>query len=460
MLFLCFFTFLLLLKDVWTPTLLELMRSFATLSRNDFGEVNREAIRLLMAMQNEVSGTRFQSLTKKGNGGKFEWPKLRIILTSPLLKLYYKTYLSQAHNLENLLFVESVETYRQKCADLPNHSSKGLAVAKPIVELYVVEGARHQINIRAAAREQTLKNVAKNLTISSFDVAYEEVMSMMDRDATLNFKHSALGQDMIRRLSHCRIESDLSRVLQPSAKVSLQVLAVDMDAPEEEASNVRESISSSSDGLKPKRRLGSFTLRKQRSAQSDLAPSDGPMLSPGSERLKKESFVGALISPRRRTSSGTAIRRGSVLAASSLVVPSSVTPPTSPQSILASGSPIDASENRPLSPKSPKNTLPPIKLVETRPATPPVEAKSLEDALARSPRPSPRLVIDMAEESALSPRDMLRGDPEPSPKDAKDAPTPKTPRSGRGGGPKRISPRSKESKLRHAGTSTKQKIPM
>lgn len=85
---------------------------------------------------------RIKTLAKRA--ARFEWPKLRELLTSPLLRLYYVSYLSQAHNLENLRFIEDVQQFREKAAGLQDHSSKIRALANPIVEKYIVTDAPSQ----------------------------------------------------------------------------------------------------------------------------------------------------------------------------------------------------------------------------------------------------------------------------------------------------------------------------
>jgi hypothetical protein len=88
---------------------------------------------------------RLQSIAKKGVGAMFEWPKLRVLMTSPLLRMYYVSYLSQAHNLENLLFLEDVQKYREKAAVLQVNSPKIRALAQPIIDQYVVTDAASQV---------------------------------------------------------------------------------------------------------------------------------------------------------------------------------------------------------------------------------------------------------------------------------------------------------------------------
>ncbi len=446
-------------RDVLTPCLTELVRSFRVMSREETAETNKEVVRRLLAMQNEVEGTRFQALTKKGPGGRFDWPKLRSIMASPVLRMYYINYLQQAHNLENLLFLEEVKVFREKAAALAANSSKLLALATPIVEKYVVSNAPNQVNIVGSVREQTVAALKSNATVALFDEAQDHVYKMMDRDASIHFKQSPIGLDMVRRFSHCAMLQEPGKVLKPHPDVTLVIEPLVAAAPEDSPTSSADSIalpSSTASGGSSKRRLGSFTMRSKKS-ENDLKAegrSSARTSRSDSGGIQASPKLAALLSPGRRRISLSSPKTPDV---------ESPSPLSSSTGSVAAAAPVSSSP-KPL-------VMAPL--------------GSLEDALARSPRreapsppPSPPAISSpqsarrdrvkaVEDEAPLSPREWLRGSdsdgmshsPAPSP-----SPSPAAAKSG--SSPKRkpgekMSPRSKLVSLRAAGTSpkNKQKIP-
>ena len=464
-------------KDLLTPCLTELMRSLRVSSREELSHMTKEVVRRLLAMQNEVEGTRSQVLAKRGPGGRFDWPKLRSMIASPVQRLYYFGYLQQAHNLENLLFVEDVKQFRERAVALEPNSSKLLALARPIVDKYVVTNAPSQVNIVGSVREQVIADLKSNATVALFDEAFEHVFKMMDRDSSIHFKLSAVGQEMVRRLSHCRLPDEPSRILHPVPDVELTVEPL-LDAGAEAAppptigGGEVLSSSGSTTGSGSKRRLGSFSLMSKKSdtdLRSDSKTDGGGGSSGSGSPIRNEKKRGSrtsrdaprspkfpsLLSPRRTSQSSVA-----------------------PKAAAAASSPKEGESPR-LTPLSPK----------------PVLGESLEDALARSPRrdgspvsASPQSLRRdrdreraklVEEEMPVSPREWLRSSNDAEVSTSSSSPTPPPAQgsaaasgggrgSGGGGGssagakPKRkpgekMSPRSKLVSLRAAGTSNKNK---
>ncbi len=133
-----------------------------------------------------------KSLAKQP-GGRFEWPKLRELLNSPLLRQYYVNYLSQAHNLENLHFLDDVQQFREKAISLEDHSSKICALALPIMDKYIVNDAPSQVGERKKSR---------NIVVVVF-VAYEEKKKKKRSILSARFASKRFNSFSKRSLSTC-----------------------------------------------------------------------------------------------------------------------------------------------------------------------------------------------------------------------------------------------------------------
>jgi hypothetical protein len=248
--------------------------------------------------------------------------------------------------------------------------------------------------------------------VQLFDEAFDHIVSMLDRDASVNFKRSAIGVDMIRRLSHSKMQQNYRSLLKPNADVTLKV-----DPIEFETMPVQEPEDDSTYREGRRKRLGTFTLRSKTARQSGSGES-------GEEKKKKEVTLSTLISPRRnRSSSGRAVGR-------------SVSSGNSSHTLVSRRESFNTSGSR--SGSIPPPVVAPLVSPSSdnsseRPVT--RDAPSLSIALNRSPRPMEQPV----EESPISPRDMLRSDPH-------EEESPSLSRRNNG-----MSPRSKLTSLRTAG---------
>jgi hypothetical protein len=377
---------------------------------------------------------RVKCLAKRGPGSRFEWPKLRELMTSPLLRLYYISYLSLAHNLENLHFVDEVQQFREKAASLDDHSGKICALARPIIDKYVMSDAPSQVwilsscffvfvlfkwlkkvNIDGSLRQQTILEYQRNVTVRLFDECEECVLKMMDRDVTIHFKHSAIGQELVRRLSPCRWPQEAEKVLKPVPDVVLVVEPVVVSTEDDLA--VDPSSSSSSNGASVsggKRRVGSFSLRSKKSESELKVPSRS------SSHISSPPSIAELLSPRRSQSGSPRVPH--------IQLTKSGSEGNLDEQIT--GRTLEDALSR--SPRKESN-----RIDSSRPETP-TDSPSLSSSASRGMRLLPLTPPSQTDEEVMiSPREMLR--------EAEDSPVLE----------KKVSPRTK---LRRIGLSTKNKV--
>lgn len=382
-------------KDVLAPCLMVVLSSLvrANSEGGDQNNICKQAVVQLQRVAQEIEYLRLQSLTKRGEGGRHEWPKLVSLLASPVQRLYYLTYLQQAHNAENLHFYEAVNEFRAMASAASADMKLVKARAVHLVDEYVKDGAPSQINIIGPLREKTVHSVDGSISPNMFDEAQDHVFRMMERDAQIHFKSSSLGAEMIRRLSHCKLQSDQGVALKLSEGVSLKVEQVDINVAVEQEQPAR-------------RRTRTWSVKMTSSRSSMAIDSDGSASSRSSKVIPTPQRVSRVESPKTEQKAPQTLEEA--LARS----------PRTTHDVVIDLSEVDSSEDHSRKKDAPTSTTSPPPLQKM--PLPSVDAETTEGVADAS---------STVEEELLSPRDMLRNGGDAVPEEKEVASSSSSPRT-------------------------------
>ncbi|XP_069009086.1 regulator of G-protein signaling 4-like [Embiotoca jacksoni] len=116
------------------------------------------------------------------------------VMSSDTGRTVFTNFLRSEFSQENMDFWIACEDYKKTAA------SKLASRAKQIYQLYVEEDAPHEVNLDAATREETRRNV-ESACPSCFDGAQKTIYNLMEKDSYRRFLRSDLTRDLCRKQS-------------------------------------------------------------------------------------------------------------------------------------------------------------------------------------------------------------------------------------------------------------------
>jgi len=115
---------------------------------------------------------------------------LKILLTNPSVQQYLLDFTKQEFSDENYKFWLAVNDFRRIN---PVHHEK----MKEIMETFVKPGATEEVNIPSDVRGKCVKLAEEGGTQTMFDVAQDEIYSLMEKDTWNRFKTSEQCEKML-----------------------------------------------------------------------------------------------------------------------------------------------------------------------------------------------------------------------------------------------------------------------
>ncbi|KAJ3451599.1 electron carrier/ protein disulfide oxidoreductase [Anaeramoeba flamelloides] len=126
-----------------------------------------------------------------------EITSLEQLLAIPTGVDYFKEFLCQGLNQENIMFFQEVKNLKNSCPNLKQLEK----ASKRIFEKFIKPESLFEINIISEMRKEIIKNIQeKNYSLNMFDEAQEAVFSHMNLNSWKDFQESLLYFKLIKSL--------------------------------------------------------------------------------------------------------------------------------------------------------------------------------------------------------------------------------------------------------------------
>ncbi|KAJ6253000.1 hypothetical protein M0813_13495 [Anaeramoeba flamelloides] len=128
---------------------------------------------------------------------KIEIESLEMLLSIPIAVSYFKEFLTEQLNQENILFFEAVKNLKRN-----SYSNRQLKnQVKKIYKTFIKPGSAFEINIISQTRKKIIVNIdLKKYDVNMFDIAQQAVFTHMNLNSFKQFTLSFLYKKLIKRL--------------------------------------------------------------------------------------------------------------------------------------------------------------------------------------------------------------------------------------------------------------------
>ncbi|KAJ3434908.1 electron carrier/ protein disulfide oxidoreductase [Anaeramoeba flamelloides] len=134
---------------------------------------------------------------KEFSRNRLEVNSLIKLMTIPIGIAFFRDYLCEQFNQENIMFWQEVKSFKQNCISKKQISK----TAKKIIQKFIDTESLFEININSKCRNRILKQLdKKDFSIEMFDEAHQIVFDHMEYDSFDNFKLSKYYKNLIQHL--------------------------------------------------------------------------------------------------------------------------------------------------------------------------------------------------------------------------------------------------------------------
>jgi len=100
---------------------------------------------------------------------------LKELLENPVAKKYFRNFLIEEFCLDNLLFYEEVNRYRE-CGD----DTERLKIARSIYNEFISTGSPNEVNVTYEVRKQIESRFEEEASVNLFDLAGDSIFDLME----------------------------------------------------------------------------------------------------------------------------------------------------------------------------------------------------------------------------------------------------------------------------------------
>ncbi|KAJ5069702.1 electron carrier/ protein disulfide oxidoreductase [Anaeramoeba ignava] len=187
-----------------------------------------------------ITKKKSQMIVKRTSENQNEIETIHELITIPQAVDYFKEFLSQELNQENIMFYMDAIEYRKIRSQKTRQRT-----AKAIYEKYIKPESLFEINIDFRTRNEIIQLVESDqISIEIFDKAQEVVLTLMEQNSFEPFKQSKLYQELIEKMSagaNYSIFSSIKTAVLVSKERNASILNLSSNAPDKTCDPIRLS---------------------------------------------------------------------------------------------------------------------------------------------------------------------------------------------------------------------------
>ncbi|KAJ3446265.1 electron carrier/ protein disulfide oxidoreductase [Anaeramoeba flamelloides] len=161
------------------------------------------------------------------NENKYDIKSIDVLFTIPTAVEYFKEFLCEQLNQENILFFLEVKEFKNSF----QNEKKTMKASKKIYNKYIKPGSLFEVNIDYSNRQEIIELIQnKKISLDMFDQAQEIVFRHMENNSFSQFQKSKLYKKLIRKLktdTGFKFSQTQKKAIMVSRKKVLTALNVD-----------------------------------------------------------------------------------------------------------------------------------------------------------------------------------------------------------------------------------------